>query len=80
MLVTLFYDFMGSPLPTRGQCIHRALPTRCVLLSFSSTTDSYSKFLRIVLQLKKPNFSFIYPSIPSKIVFLLQQPQTTLIS
>ena len=52
MLVTLFYDFMGSPLPTRGQCIHRALHTRCVLLSFSSTTDSYSKFLRIVLLLK----------------------------
>lgn len=37
MLVTLFYDFMGSPLPTRGQCIHRALHTRCVLLSFSSS-------------------------------------------
>ena len=57
MLVTLFYDFMGSPLPTRGQCIHRALPTRCVLLSFSSTTDSYSKFLRIVLQLKNLRIS-----------------------
>ena len=43
---------MGSRLPTRGQCILLALLTRCVLLSYSSTINTYNKFLRIVLQLK----------------------------